>query len=72
MEVSQKVLYSKPKTAFAIKKDPKDDGRHDEMLESVGYREFCSKLKPFMKGGGAGAGVLRMPEYEVGGKNNPQ
>jgi len=65
MEVSQKVVYSKPKTIFAIKKDPTDDGRHDEMPEKEGYREFCSKPKPFIKGGGAGAGVIRMPEYEV-------
>ena len=68
MEVSQKVLYSKPKTTFAIKKDPRDDGRHDEMPEKVEYREFCSKPKPFIKGGGASAGVIRMPEYEVGSK----
>ena len=38
------------------------------MPEKVEYREFCSKPKPFIKEGGAAAGVIRMPEYEVGSK----
>ena len=66
--ISQKVLFSRPKATFAMKKDRKDDSKCDEMSDGTRCRSQQISSEPYIKRGSAGAGVIRMPEYEVGGK----